>query len=189
MKTRILAAAALFAGLAAIPGATAQTPISVGRFDEIELRGGGDVVIRHGSQQRVTMLSGNRELAGFDVERDGRLVIRACRRSCRNQDLRVEIVTPEVEAVAITGGGAIRVEGGFPREDHLAVAVTGGGTIDTRAVAARNVAASITGGGRIRTAAERNLAASITGGGAILYRGDPQKTVAIHGGGSVTPDR
>ncbi len=39
MNKLILAAAALLP-LAAIPGAAAQTPISVGRFDAIELRGG-----------------------------------------------------------------------------------------------------------------------------------------------------
>lgn len=188
MKKLILAAAAL-AGLAAIPGATAQTPISVGRFQGIELRGGGEIVFRHGAQQRVTMLSGDRAQAGFDVDRQGTLVVRPCRTSCRNQRLRVEIVTPRIEAVAIRGGGSIRAEAGFPAADDIAVAIHGGGTIDTRAVRSRNAAAAIVGGGLIRVAAQRSLAASIMGGGAIRYVGDPQKTVSVNGGGAVTPDR
>lgn len=188
MKKPILAAAAL-AAVCAIPSATAQTPISVGRFDSIELRGGGELVIRHGPRQSVTLLSGDRALAGFDIERGNRLVIRPCRTSCRNQRLRVEIVTPELEAVAVHGGGTIRAEGGFPAEDNVAVAIHGGGTIDTRAVRGRNVAASIVGGGLIRVAAERSLAASIVGGGAVRYVGDPRTTVSINGGGTVNRER
>lgn len=189
MHKPILLAAAAAAALLAVPTAGAQTPIQVPRFDSVQLRGGGDLVIRHGAQQRVTMLSGDRSLAGFDVERDGTLVIRACRTSCRHQNLRVEIVTPEVDAVAIHGGGTIRAEGAFPTEDNFAVAIAGGGAIDVRAVPARNVAASINGGGRIRTAAASTLAASIRGGGAIYYTGDPAKSVSIDGGGSVERDR
>ena len=184
---KLTLAAALLA-LASIPAA-AQTPIAVPRFDSVELRGGGELVIRHGPQQRVTLISGNRALAGFEVERDGKLVIRACRTSCRRQNLRVEVVTPELDAVAINGGGSIRIDGRFPREDSFAVAINGGGTIDARAVPARNVAAAINGGGRIRTAPERSLAASIRGGGAILYTGDPETAVSIRGGGTVTRDR
>jgi hypothetical protein len=184
-----LLAAPLVAAVSAIPGAVAQTPIEVGRFDSIELRGGGDLVIRHGARQSVTMLSGDRALAGFDVDRDGTLVIRPCRTSCRDQRLRVEVVTPVLEAVAIRGGGTIRTEGGFPAAANVAVAVHGGGTIDARAVPGRNVAAAIVGGGLIRVAARDNLAATILGGGSVRYLGDPRTTVSVNGGGAVTRDR
>lgn len=182
-------AAALLAAVAAIPSAVAQTPISVGRFDSIELRGGGDLVIRHGAQQRVTMLSGDRALASFDVDHQGTLVIRPCRTSCRNQRLRVEVVTPTLDAVAIRGGGSIRAEAGFPAADTVALAVHGGGTIDTRAVPRRNVAAAIVGGGLIRASAQDSLAASIIGGGAVRYTGNPRTTVSVNGGGAVTRER
>ena len=186
MNKLILAAALLPLGAAT---AAAQTPISVPRFDSLELRGGGEVVVRHGARQRVTLLSGDRNLAGFDVERDGTLVIRACRTSCRRQNLRVEIVTPELDAVAISGGGSIRGDGRFPAERSFAVAIHGGGTIDARAFPARDVAAALDGGGEIRTAPQRNLAASIRGGGIIRYTGDPETAVSVRGGGTVTRDR
>jgi hypothetical protein len=147
------------------------------------------VIIRHGADQRVTLISGDPALAAIEVERDGDLVIRPCRRSCRNQRLVVEVVTPRIEAVAITGGGAIRVEGGFPAHRALALAVTGGGTLDARQLHAADVATSVSGGGRIRTSPGRTLAASVRGGGAVLYTGDPHRTVVIDGGGSVTRDR
>jgi hypothetical protein len=181
----ILAAAA---ALLTFPAA-AQTPVSVAVFDSLQLHGGGEVVLRHGPEQRVTLLEGDPEFASIEVERDGDLVIRPCRRSCRDQRLRVEVVTPRIDAVAITGGGLIRAEGRFPARESVALAVTGGGTIDARALTADNVFTAVTGGGRIRTAPRETLVAAVRGGGAILYSGDPDKTVAIDGGGTVTRDR
>ena len=80
--------------LAAAPAA-AQGPVTVPRFDSVELQGGGQVVLRHGPTQRVTIVRGNVEMTRFSVER-GRLEILACVRSCRNYDLQVEIVTPDI---------------------------------------------------------------------------------------------
>ncbi|HEX8366093.1 MAG TPA: DUF2807 domain-containing protein [Allosphingosinicella sp.] len=185
-KTMFLAAAA--AAVLAFP-AVAETPIRVAAFDSLELRGGGEVVLRHGAEQRVTLISGDPNLASIEVEPDGDLVIRPCRRSCRNQRLVVEVVTPRINAVAITGGGSIRAEGRFPARESVALAVTGGGTLDARALASDTAVTAVTGGGRIRTAPRETLVAAVRGGGTILYSGDPDKTVAINGGGTVTRDR
>jgi len=174
----------LAALLAAAPSA-AQTPVSVGRFDSVELRGGGRVTIRHGDTQRVTLLRGDTEMSRISVDADGTLEIRACVRSCSNYRLEVEIVTPQLEAIAISGGGSIRSEGGFAERRHLALAISGGGELDATAVPAANVAASVHGGGAILTRARTTLAASINGGGAIRYRGDPAVTASVNGGGTV----
>lgn len=185
--TKILFAAAAAIALAA--PAAAQTPVRVGAFDSIELRGGGEVIVRYGREHRVTLLSGDPNLASIEVDRDRDLVIRPCRTSCRNQRLRIEVVTPALNAVAIHGGGSIRTEGTFPARGSLALAVVGGGNLDARSLRADAVAAAINGGGRIRTAPARTLAASIRGGGAVLYTGDPRTTVSINGGGTVSRDR
>lgn len=184
---KIVLAAAAAAALAA-PSA-ARTPVRVGAFDSIELRGGGDVVVRHGRTHSVTIVGGDPNLALIEVDRDGDLVIRPCRRSCRNQRLSVEVVTPELDAAAISGGGTIRTEGAFPARGSLALAVNGGGTLDARSIRSDSVAGAINGGGRIRTSPARTLAASIRGGGAITYTGNPRTTVSINGGGTVTRDR
>ena len=168
----------------AVPAA-AQGPVRVPSFDSIELRGGGHVTIRHGATQRVTLVRGSTDLTRFRVDDDGNLRIDACVRSCRNYDLRVEIVTPSLNAVAITGGGAIRTDGAFPARGMLAVAVTGGGSIDVRPIEAGSVAAAIRGGGSIMTRPRNSLAASISGGGSITYWGRPSVTSSINGGGSV----
>lgn len=178
-------ASALIAAAALAAPAAAQTPVNVPRFDSVELRGGGEVVVRHGSVQRVTFTASQPDQAAFEVER-GTLVIRACRRSCRNQRLRVEIVTPRLGAAAITGGGSVQLAPGLPPRDRLALAITGGGRIDASRLRAGNVAASIKGGGIIHAGTPRALAAAIHGGGSVRYCGEPAKTVSVHGGGTVS---
>jgi hypothetical protein len=183
MKTLPLAIAALLA----VSPAAAQSPVSVPRFDSIELQGGGEVTVRHGATQRVNLLRGSREMTGFTVER-GQLKIDTCIRDCHNYDLRVEIVTPDLDGLSIRNGGRIVVLGDFPAQADLAVAVSQGGEIDARAIAARDVAASVSRGGLIRTDARETLAASINSGGSISYVGNPETSVAINGGGSVNRD-
>ena len=97
MKIFSLPLAAL---LAAVP-ASAQGPVAVPAFDQVELRGGGEVTIRHGSSQQVRLVRGSLEVTGFSVDDDGRLRIDACMRSCRDYDLEIEIVTPDIDALAI----------------------------------------------------------------------------------------
>lgn len=181
---------ALFAGaaLAACAPATAQTPVALEWFDEIELRGGGSVTIRQGAEQRVTMLRGDPSLTRFRVEGD-RLTIDACIRSCRDYDLAIEIVVPEIDAVAIQGGGHIRTEGGFGDPRELTAAVQGGGMLDLRSINATSVTAAVQGGGSIRARARASLVAAVQGGGSITYWGDPQVVSNIDGGGSIRPGR
>ncbi len=181
-----LSAAALAALLCASPGA-AQTPVPVPTFDSIELQGGGRVVVRHGPAQRVMLVRGNLEMTRFTVTREGQLEIRACVRSCRNYDLEVEIVTTELNGLAISGGGEIRTAGAFPRRGSLGLAISGGGEIDATSVEAGNVSAAINGGGAIRAHARDSLRTAINGGGEVRYRGDPRVSSAINGGGTVRP--
>ena len=187
MNKRVLAAAV--AALALAAPAAAQTPVRVGAFDSLELRGGGEVIVRHGREQRVTILGGDPNLASISVDSEGDLVIRPCRSSCRNQRLRVEVVTPQLDAIAISGGGQVRTEAGFARRGTVALAINGGGSLDARTMPAETVAAAVTGGGRIRTSPVRTLAAAIRGGGAITYTGNPRTTVSVNGGGTVSRDR
>jgi hypothetical protein len=164
--------------------ASAQTPVALGQFDQIELRGGGTVTLRQGGEQRVTMLRGDARLTRFTVV-DGRLIIDACVRSCRDHDLEVEIVVPSIRAVAIAGGGAVRAQEGFAPRGALALAVSGGGLLDFDDIDAADVAASVRGGGHIRARARANLAASVQGGGVIDYWGDPEVVSSVRGGGVV----
>jgi hypothetical protein len=145
--------------------------------------------------QRVTLVEGSTGHTGVRVEPSGRggpgrLVVDACRTRCpRDYRLRIEIVTPDLSAVAVEGGGRIDVASGFSPRRHVAAAVSGGGQIDLRALPARDVAAAVNGGGHLRVTATGTLAAAINGGGAIHYWGDPQVSSSIRGGGAVTRGR
>src|SRR5690349_25124506 len=93
--------------LAAVPAA-AQGPVAVPAFDSIDLRGGGSVILRHGAVQQVRLIRGSAEVSGFTVDDDGRLKIEVCVDRCRDYELEVEIVTPDIDALAVRGGGSIR---------------------------------------------------------------------------------
>lgn len=186
---RILPLIALLA--TAVP-ATAQEVVSVPRFDGIQLRGGGEVKLTYGPVQKVTIQSGSSEFTRIRLSsrQPDTLVIDACNERCpRHYDLKIEIQTPDIEALAVHGGGAITASAGFPRQEKVAVAVHGGGMVDTRAVAVEQVAAAVHGGGRLMVRAEDNLAASVNGGGLINYWGNPRVETAINGGGVVSPGR
>ncbi|HYJ52359.1 MAG TPA: DUF2807 domain-containing protein [Allosphingosinicella sp.] len=189
-RHRLIAALAALAASAS--PAAAQEVVSVPHFSHIELHGGGEVVLRHGPVQRVTIVRGSSEFTRIRVTahnaRQGadRLVIDACNARCPNHyALRIEIETPAIDALAVHGGGEIVASSGFPAQSDLAVAVHGGGEIDTRLVTANDVAAAVHGGGLLRVRASANLAASVNGGGEVRYWGSPEVAVSINGGGTV----
>jgi hypothetical protein len=176
----------VFAGGLFATVASAQTTVPLAHFTSIELRGGGHVVLRHGAQQRVTILKGSTHYTRFGMAEQGKLVIDACHSDCPwHYDLQIEIVTPDIRGVAISGGGAIETASGFPAQSSITAAVDGGGHIDVRTVAVRSGTAAVDGGGRIEIRATGSLAAAVNGGGNIRYVGNPQLTTAIDGGGSV----
>lgn len=190
MKAFISLAAPVMLVVAVPQSADAQTVVPVPAFDQIELRGGGSVVVRHGPVQRVTLLEGSPEISRIEVVRrrgdNDKLLISPCEGQCpRRYRMRVEIVTPRLPAVSITGGGTITAQP-FPAQRNLAAAVQGGGSIDLRAVPARSVAASVTGGGNLMVRPQASLAAAVRGGGSIRYWGNPSVTQAVQGGGAVT---
>jgi hypothetical protein len=186
MRLAHLLAAVLIAATPA--AALAQTVIPVDRFVGVDLHGGGTVNIRQGATQRVTLVEGDRTEARFEVNSRGQLNISPCRGWCvGNRHFEVDIETPDLNSVAIYGGGHIRAQGAFPAQGAVSAAIHGGGEIDMRAVPAQSASAAIHGGGKIVIFAQNSLGAAINGGGEIRYAGRPAVSSAIHGGGSVSP--
>lgn len=168
--------------------ASAAEVVSVPEFQSVELRGGGEVIYRHGPVQRVSLLNGSTQFTSFHVDRQRKLAIDACNNNCpRHYNLQIEIVSPEVVDSAVEGGGSITAAPGFGPQADIAAAVDGGGLIDFRAVRIADVAASVEGGGKITVGPASNIAAAVNGGGEIRYAGNPSVTTAINGGGSVRP--
>ncbi|MFN3943642.1 MAG: M56 family metallopeptidase [Allosphingosinicella sp.] len=178
-------AVAAEASPAPAPRGASGAYLELPRFSGLDLVGGGHVVIRHGAAQSVRLIGADASAANIAVN-GGRLAISPCTAPCGAQGLRVEIVTPALDAVAVKGGGMIVAESGFPAQGALAVAIEGGGTVDLRGLRARRVAAAVLGGGVIMTRAEDALMASINGGGEISYWGDPQVMSSVQGGGAVS---
>ncbi|MFL6829707.1 MAG: GIN domain-containing protein [Sphingomicrobium sp.] len=172
------------------PAPAASELVSLPAFRSVELRGGGEVVVRPGPAQRVTILDGSARFTRFRVGRDGQLRIDACVERCpRNYHLRIDIVSPRVPGLAVAGGGSIRAAPGFAAQSQLSAAVNGGGSVDARAVEAGNVSAAVNGGGLVTVRPRRSLSAAVNGGGEIRYLGNPQVAMAVHGGGVVRPAR
>ena len=175
--------------VAAVPAIAAET-VPVSSFRQIELRGGGNVIVRPAAVQRVTIVEGSSRVTRAQIVRDGRLQIDACNGQCpRGYRLRIVIDTPSIEALAIKGGGQISTARGFRAQRNLAAAVQGGGRIDARELAATRVAAAVNGGGELIVAPASDLAAAVRGGGSIRYSGNPRVSSAISGGGSISRTR
>ena len=184
MKLKSLIAIAVTGICFSVPAA-AETVVSLPRFEGISLQGGGRVILRHGSQQKVTIVQGDSDITRLSVDRQS-LKIDACEDRCpAGYRLVLEVVSPDIEAIAVRGGGTVEAEGRFPGRKALALSVQGGGAIDTEVVDTQRVAASVQGGGTIRTKASSSLAASVNGGGTITYLGDPSIATSIRGGGHV----
>jgi hypothetical protein len=180
-----LAAALLPLTLAAAVPAFAVETVPTSAFRSIELRGGGNVLVRPGRPQ-VTILEGSTQFTRFHVDGQQRLVIDACNDRCpRHYDLTIEVRYPTVLPMGVSGGGTISVAGGFGPQNAIAAGVEGGGTIDIRSVGADTIAAGINGGGKVLVGATKSLTASVNGGGDVRYSGNPSVTTAINGGGTV----
>lgn len=158
-------------------------------FQSIELRGGGEVVVRPGPAQNVRLVQGDPAITRIATV-DGRLVIEKCPARCpRGYRIRVEVVTPSLDGLAVNDGGVLRVEGSFPRRPSLAVSVSHGGGLDARALPAEQVAASVSNGGIILTRAERRLSGAVSQGGRISYWGSPAVTRSVRQGGVIERGR
>lgn len=182
LAQKIALGISLVAASASAP-ATAQAQ-RLAPFDAVGVESGGQVVIRPGQTHSVRILSGDPRWIRITSDERG-LWIRGCEHGCQGSDPRFEVVMPAVEAIAVHGGGEIRVSGGFAPQSSLAAAVHGGGRIDTSALRVGSVAASVAGGGEIVTRAETSLAASVRGGGLITYSGSPQVAASTQGGGAI----
>lgn len=164
------------------PGTAAPAVRPMPLFRSVELRNGGEVVIRHDSRQSV-MFASDRSRARVIEDR---LVLDNCPGRCAHDDrTRVTVLTPALDGVAVSNGGLIRVDGPFPSQPSLAASVEQGGTIDIRVLRATNVAASISQGGRIFTRPLASLTASVRSGGRVAFWGNPAVQRSIAGGGVV----
>ena len=184
MIRTLLAASALAAVLPLAAHAGEVVPLA--HFTRIALFNGGHVVLRHGNAQQVTIVKGSTQYTHFSQPNPGELQIDACNSNCpHHYDLEIEIVSPDVDSVAVAEGGEIVAMGDFPKRDIINVGVRQGGAIDARALRGDLVNAAVNQGGSIKVAATGSLNAAVNEGGLIRYWGNPIVNQAIHDGGAV----
>lgn len=178
----------LFALALAMPApVVAQTGVSFAPFGPVELRNGGELILRHGPIQRVTLLKGSLEHTSVTIADGGRLVIDRCKSRCpKGYELEIEIVTPDISGISVADGGTIQSRGSFPRQGNIGAAVRDGGTIDIRSMAVDSVTASVEEGGIILTMPQTALFARVFDGGNITYWGDARVESSVRSVGAVT---
>lgn len=114
MKLAFLALSFLATTVVTAPVWAAEN-LSLPQFDRVGLSGSGDVRIVHGPRQQVILRQGNLSVSDIRVEHGGSLHVRTCRSTCpSNYRLAVEIVTPSIGDLAVSGSGRIMAGGGFP---------------------------------------------------------------------------
>lgn len=162
----------------------AAAPSGAASYRSIELHGGGTVSVRYGPERRVIVTTTDH---GREIRSEAdRLVIERCRGECpQGHRIEIEVVTPELAALAVTDGGTIRLVGDFPAQQAVAASVSDGGTIDVRSLEASSISASVSQGGRILAYPRRQLAASISDGGIVTYWGTAAVRSSVRRGGTV----
>lgn len=182
IRLAALFGAALFLSAAASAGTDIQLP----SFHGINVHGGGEVKLIYGPVQRVTVIKADMKVARITVK-GGMLDLSPCDGTCwGNHELKVEVVTPNIDAVEVHGGGWLAAEGNFPKTPRLTADIHGGGTANLRNLPADTVEAEVHGGGTLHVNALTALNADVHGGGSITYTGHPQRlSTKTHGGGSI----
>lgn len=186
-------------------GARKTEARAIAGFTNLEVESCADVVVRIGEPASLQVTTDDNLLQYVVTEvRDGTLVVttRSGSYSFRS-GLVVEVTTPSLLGVDISGSSDVTVEGlvgssfsaaisgsgsihASGSTDELAALVEGSGDLELFGLIAKTADVRITGSGGVQVHATEQLSASISGSGDIRYRGDPRlKGISIAGSGSI----
>jgi hypothetical protein len=177
----------------------------VAAVSRVELAGSATVTIHAGAAQSVVVHADDNLLGQVTTQvRAGTLVVGTKGSFTTSSPMTVEIGVPSLQALAISGSGAltasniqgprvsVRLSGsGAVRASgtvtRLDVRVGGSGDAQLGQLVARDVHAAVSGSARIVTHAANTLQASATGSGTIVYSGNPAHvTTSITGSAAIT---
>ena len=169
----------------------------VGSFTSIQLIGAATVDVSVGKPAGLTIRGDDNilPLIRTDVS-NGALVVSSKHSYSSRHDLRLEIGTPALDGVTLTGAGTFSVGGIHSNAFSLDLSgaatmilagttgtldakLSGTGTADLGNLVARDAHASLSGTGSLRVHATGSLDASVSGVGSIVYTGSP-KHVRTH---------
>jgi Putative auto-transporter adhesin, head GIN domain len=187
-------------------GVPASQTRELAPFHAVELAGSNEVTIRVGGEQTVVVHADDNLLNRVTTRvGDGKLVIgnEGGGFTTRNP-IRVDVVVPSVDELALSGSGTIDAEGidvdeltvvlsgsgvvsASGRARRVEVKLNGSGDAKLQGVVAQEAHAELSGTGRIAVNATESLDASVPGTGSIEYSGNPpQVRKSVDGVGSVS---
>ncbi|MBK5909913.1 hypothetical protein CCR85_00195 [Rhodothalassium salexigens] len=197
-----LALAVLAAGTA-LADQTETRPLPP--FHGVHMEGHGDLDIRVGGDQRVTLTADDLGKVETEVE-DGILKIRQPTRRgwfSGDNDLDIEISVASLDEIKLSGSGDVEAEGIDADSFTLAVSgsgdaelsgrctsaklsMSGSGDIDARDLRAEDVVLSISGSGDASVHASGTLQVTVSGSGDVDVYGGPMVRQRVSGSGDIT---
>lgn len=188
-------------------GVAASQDRSVGEFRRVKVLGAHDAVVTVGPASAVRVQCDDNLLEHLRTEvSGGELRIWSERELSPRAPLLVEVSTPELVGLEVTGSGDIRASGlrgelleaavvgsgdilAEGEVQRLEAKVVGSGNLELYELRAREVQVKVTGSGDAHVNAIERLRAQITGSGDVRYRGSPESETRITGSGDVAPAR
>lgn len=173
-------------------------------FGGVTLAGAADVTVDVGAEQSVIVHADDNLLALVTTEvENGMLVVSQSEPFDAVTPPRVEVSTPSLDALRLSGAGDLTVEGsdlerldvsltgagtlrGSGSVGRLDLMLSGAGNIDLEGLAAADVTAMLSGAGNIVVHVTGALDAKVSGVGTISYSGDPAEVKrAVMGPGAI----
>lgn len=201
------------AAMIALPAFAAERSWSPDTFDDIQLSGPYDVIVRTGSAPSVRAEGPDEELDRVDVGvRGDRLVIGRKGRGfldmfSGSDEVRILVTVPELSGAHISGSGDMKVNA--LNGDHVALSVSGSGNLDVAALRSTSTGIRVTGSGDVSVGGTcsdasfvisgsgdidasalscTTMEARISGSGDIHARATDAAKAHISGSGDITVD-
>lgn len=176
---------------------------AVAPFRGVELRGVGVLTVESGAQRSVTVHGDDNVVRRVTTGVDGGVLVVGVKGHVRAQrELRIAVITPSIEALTLSGSGAITATG--VRTRRLRVRLSGTGRMRAQGSATRldvevdgvgeallanlrtpSAHVRLDGTGRVVVHAARSLDATVAGAGEVLYAGDPVVRSHVDGVGLI----
>lgn len=175
-------------------------------FDAVQLEGSGEVSVKFGNTQSVTVSGYANLVPIFTTSVRNRTLILKFEDEyrVRRNNIRTEIVVPDIKRLKIQGSGLGLVDG-FANATSiqldingsgeiivtnsvfgtLTTTINGSGEVDARSCPIPNVEATVNGSGDIKVNCTSDLKATVNGSGTIRYLGNPYVYATINGSGSI----
>jgi hypothetical protein len=184
MQSVVLAKLAAIALAVEGSGNVKEESRNVGDFSSVSVEQGVSATISVGSKRSVTVSADDNLVPLVRTEvKNGRLSIGLSQGPITSsRAIRVNVTTPELKAVAASGGSAVTVEG--TTGSTFEAEGSGGAVLTVNKAKADQIKVSASGGGRITlSGAAKELKVHMSGGAGIKAMDVPATSVSISGSG------